>query len=102
MKVWVRCVRGVQVAYVTLHHRGCTLVPPSTWAKRVPRVVTAIGHDKRALHTAVHLHDLQAQHDAQKIAARLDTTRRQLRDWHIRRAKELAQEQQRYFQNPKP
>ena len=38
MKVWVGCARGVQVAYVTLHHRGCTLVPPSTWAKRVPRV----------------------------------------------------------------
>ena len=38
MKVWVRCARGVQVAYVTLHHRGCTLVLPSTWAKQVPRV----------------------------------------------------------------
>ena len=25
-----------QVAYLTLHYRGCTLVPPSTWAKRVP------------------------------------------------------------------
>ena len=37
MKVQVRCARGVQVAYVTLHHRGCTLVPPSTWAKRVRR-----------------------------------------------------------------
>ena len=44
-------------------------------------------------------HDLQAQHDAQEIAARLDTTRRQLREWHVRRAKELAQEQQRYFPN---
>ena len=50
----------------------------------------------------MHLHDLQAQHDAQEIAARLDTTRRQLREWHIRREKELAQEQQRYFQNPQP
>ena len=39
MKVWVLCARGVQVASVTLHHRGCGLVPPSTWAKRVPRVV---------------------------------------------------------------
>ena len=38
MKVWVGCARGVQVAYVTVHHTGCTLVPPSTWAKRVPRV----------------------------------------------------------------
>ena len=37
MKVWVRCARGVQVAYFTLHHRGCTLVLPSTWAKRVRR-----------------------------------------------------------------
>ena len=42
MKVWVGCARGVQVAYVTLHHRGCTLVPPSTWAKRVPRVGCAL------------------------------------------------------------
>ena len=65
-------------------------------------LITAIWHDKRALHTAVHSHDLQAQHDAQEITARLDTTRRQLTDWQIRRAKELAQEQQRYFQNPQP
>ena len=50
----------------------------------------------------MHSHDPQAQHDAQDIAAQLDTTRRQLREWHIRRAKELAQEQQRYFQNPGP
>ena len=50
----------------------------------------------------MHSHDLQAQHDAQEVAARLDTTRRQLRERHVRRAKELAQEQQRYFQNPQP
>ena len=56
--------------------------------------------DKRALHTAVHSHDLQAQHEAQEIAARLDTTLRQLREWHVRRAKELAQERQGYFQSP--
>ena len=65
-------------------------------------LVTAIWHDKRALHTAVHSHDLQAQHDAQEIPARLATTRRQLREWHVCRAKELAQEQQRYFQNSQP
>ena len=65
-------------------------------------MVTAIWRDKRALHTAVHSHDLQAQHDAQNIAARLDTTRRQLSEWHVRRANELAQEQQRYFQNLQP
>ena len=63
---------------------------------------TAIWRDKRALQTAVRSHDPQAQHEAQDVAARLDTTRRQLREWHVRRAKELAQEQQRYFQNPKP
>ena len=65
-------------------------------------LVTAIWRDKQALHTAVHSHDPQAQHDAQNIAARLDTTRRQLREWHVRRAKELAQEQQRYFSNLQP
>ena len=65
-------------------------------------LVTAIWHDKRALHTAVHSHDIHARHDAQEINAQLDTTRRQLREWHIRRATELAQEQQRYFQNPQP
>ena len=43
MKVWVRCARGVQVAYGTLDHRGCTLVPPSTWAKRVPREASSTG-----------------------------------------------------------
>ena len=51
---------------------------------------------------AVHSHDLQAQHEDQEIAAGLDTTCRQLREWHVRQAKELAQEQQRYFQNPGP
>ena len=65
-------------------------------------MVTAIWRDKRAPHTAVHSHEPQAQHDAQNIFARLDTERRKLREWHIRRAKELAQEQQCYFQNPQP
>ena len=65
-------------------------------------MATTIWRDKRALHTAVHSHDLQAQHDTQNIATRPDSTRRQLREWHVRRAKELAQEQQRYFQNPQP
>ena len=71
-------------------------------SRPIRSLVTAIWHDKRALHTAVHSHDLQAQHDAQEIAARLDTTRWQLGAWHVRRAKELAQEQQRHFQNPQP
>ena len=38
MKVLVRCARGVQVAYFTLHHTGFALVSPSTRAKRVSRV----------------------------------------------------------------
>ena len=38
MKLWVRCARGLQVVYFTLRHRGCTIVSPTTWAKRVPRV----------------------------------------------------------------
>ena len=50
----------------------------------------------------MHSHDLQAQHDDEEIAARLDTTRQQLREWHIHRAEELAQEQQRNFPNPQP
>ena len=65
-------------------------------------LATAIWRDKLALHTAVHPHDPEAQHDAENIAARLDSTRRQLSEWHVRRAKELAQEQQRYFQSPQP
>ena len=39
-------------------------------------LVTAIWRDKRALHTAVHSHDLKAQLDAQEIASSQDTTRR--------------------------
>ena len=65
-------------------------------------LVTAIWRDKRTLHTAVHSEDPQAQPDAEEIAARLDTTRRQLREWQVRRAKELAQEQQGYFKSPQP
>ena len=41
MKVPVPCTRRVQVAYFTLHHTGYTPVSPSTWVKRVPRVVKA-------------------------------------------------------------
>ena len=65
-------------------------------------MMAAIWRHKRALHTAIHSHDPQAQHDAKNNAAQLDTTRQQVREWHVRRAKELAQEQQRCFENPKP
>ena len=65
-------------------------------------MVTALWRNKRELHTAIHSHDQQAGQDAENIAARMDTTRRQLREWHVCRAKELAQEQQHCSQNPKP
>ena len=86
-----------------LHGKHRCAQDDATLHQDLRSLVTAIWRDKRALHTAVHSHDPQAQHDAQDIAAPLDTTRRQLREWHVRRAKELAQEQQRYFQKtPNP
>ena len=91
-----------QAATACVLHRQHRTQDDSTPHQDLRSLVTAIWRDKRALHTAVHSHDLQAQHDAQEIAARLDTTRRQLREWHVRRAKGLAQEQQRYFQNFQP
>ena len=62
----------------------------------------AIWRDKRDLHTAIKSHDPHTQQSAQSIAKQLETTRRQLRQWHERRAKDLAQEQQRYLENPNP
>ena len=64
-------------------------------------MVAAIWRENRELHTGIHSHDPQAQQDAQNIAARLDTTRWQLRELHVRRPKELVQGKQRYFQNAK-
>ena len=48
MNVGVRCARNVQLAYVTLHHRGCTLVPPSTWANPDPPYVYAFQKSKQS------------------------------------------------------
>ena len=64
-------------------------------------MVTALLRDKRELRTAIHSHDPQTKQDTQKITAGQANTGRQLRELHVCRAKELAQEQQRYFQNPK-
>ena len=85
-----------------LHGKHWCAQDNATLHQDLRSLVTAIWRDKRALHTAVHSHDPKAQRDAKDIAARLNTTRRQSREWHVRRAKELAQEQQRYFQNPQP
>ena len=65
-------------------------------------IASAIWRDKRDLHTATHSQDAHSQQKSQRIAVRLEAMRRQLREWHERRAKDLAQEQQRYVQNPKP
>ena len=64
-------------------------------------MVSAIWPRKQDLHTAIHCLDPHAQ-NAQRIAARLEATRRQLREWHERRPKDPAQEQQRHLQNLKP
>ena len=61
----------------------------------VRSMVTAMWGNQRALPTAVHCHDPQAEHDAENTAPQLDTIRRRLREWHVRGVKELAQEQQR-------
>ena len=65
-------------------------------------MVTAIWCDERDLHMAIHSPGTHTQQHTQSIAARLKTTRRRLREWHERRAKDLAQEQQRSLQNPRP
>ena len=65
-------------------------------------IVSAILCDKRHLHTAFHFHNPHTQRHAHRIWARLETTRRQLREWHERRPRDLAQEQQRCSPNPKP
>ena len=44
MKVWVRCARGLQVAYFTHHHPSCTLVSPSTWAMGCMRHPTPLAN----------------------------------------------------------
>ena len=63
-------------------------------------IVSAISRENRDLHTAIQFHVQHTQQSAQRIAVRLKATRRQLRGW--RWAKDLAQEQLRYLQNPKP
>ena len=65
-------------------------------------MVTAIWCDKRDLHTAIGSNDTEPQKHPPRIAARLETTLRHHREWHERRAKDLAQEQQRYLKNPRP
>ena len=68
----------------------------------VRSMVSAIWLGKQELHTAIHFHDLHVQGNAQRIAARLETTRQQHRERHEPRGRDLAQEQQRYLPTPKP
>ena len=73
MKVWVRCARRWQVAYFTRHHTGCTLVSPSTWAKRVPRVPfrihyrpTAVQDRAQGTHRILVLEDSSLSHETRE------------------------------------
>ena len=61
----------------------------------------SIWGDRRDLHTAIHPQDPHTKPGAQSIAAQIDTTRPQLREWQEQGAKKLAQEQQQSFQNLK-
>ena len=65
-------------------------------------MVTAIWCDNRDLHTAIHSHDTHTPQHTHRIAARLETTQHHLREWQKHCAKDLAQEQERYLQNPRP
>ena len=79
-------------------HEQETTTPP----REVRSMVTAIWCDKRDLHMTIHSHDTHTQQHTNRIAARLETTRRHLREWHECRAKDLAQEQQRNLQHTRP
>ena len=84
-------------------HKGGKQEEESTTPNRNLRsLVTAILCDKRNLHTAIHSHDIHTQQYTHRIATRLETTRWHLREWQEYRATDLAQEQQRYLQNPRP
>ena len=85
-----------------LHERHHHEQESTTPHQDLRSMVSAIWRDRRDLHMAIHLHDPHTQQSAPGIVARLKTTRRQLREWHESRANDLAQEQQRYLQDPKP
>ena len=65
-------------------------------------IIGAMWRKKQDLHTTIHSHDPHAQRIAERIAASLETTRQQLREWHKRQAKDLAQEERMCPKNPKP
>ena len=65
-------------------------------------MVSAIWRGKQNLHMAIHSHDPKTKQSTQHTGTRLQTTHRQLREWHECRAKDLAQEQQRFLRSPKP
>ena len=81
-----------------VHHEQETTTPH----RDLRSMVNAIWCDKRDLHTVIHSHDTHTQQKAHRIAARLETRRRHLREWHECQAKNLAQEPQRYLQSSKP
>ena len=80
----------------SLHKRSHQEQETATPQRDLRYMISAIWCDKRDLHTAIHSHDPHTQRNAERIGARLETTRRQLREWHEHQAKNLAPEQQRY------
>ena len=71
------------------HKPAATALYQDPWS-----LVSAILRDEQDQHTAFHPQHPQTQEGTQSIAARLHTIRRQLREWHKGRPKDLVQEQQ--------
>ena len=68
------------------HEQEATTGHQELWS-----LVSAIRRDKQDLHMAIHSDDPHTQQSAQSIAAQQDTSRRQLKKWHKRRAKDVIQ-----------
>ena len=80
-----------------LHGGVCHKQETTTPHRGLRSMVNAMWCDKRDLHMAIHYHDTHTQRHTHCIAALLETTQQHLREWQERRAKDLAQEQQRYL-----
>ena len=76
-------------AACSLHEGGKHEQETTTPHRDLRSMVTAIWCDKRDLHTAIHSHDTHTQQHTHRIAARLETTRRQLREWDEHPARTL-------------
>ena len=108
MKVLVQCARGVQVAYFTLHHTGCKLVSPSTWAKRVPKECAPTPRNKHrpylGLKNELFGHLVQPQpptFSGLQAAKSLNETPRPLYQWSPGGARPAISSEQRVGEGPR-